>query len=83
MFQVASVPAMHPFPVAGGGTIWEAIDVFFQSGFNDHLDNNKSKSYPDSILKMWRKLNQEKAETYPLDDLVHANMTLANLMEKG
>jgi hypothetical protein len=69
-----------PFPVASGDTIWQAVDVFFQSGFNNHLDNGKSKQCLNSILDMWHHLNREKAESYPLNDLIFANITLANLI---
>lgn len=70
------------FPVAGAATIEQAARLFFESGFNAHLTNGKSRKYPDDILRMWRVLNRIKAEEYPLEDLVPARMRLKELVER-
>lgn len=69
------------FPAAGAGTIWQALRLFFESDFNDHLSNDKSLAYRGSILEQWAKLHEAAAEIYPEDDLVGARMTLGKLME--
>lgn len=67
------------FPIAGPDTIQQAVDAFFQSGFNNHLIQLKSKKYPANILKMWRELKGKKI--YPLDDLTSANKTLQQVIK--
>jgi PRTRC genetic system protein B len=69
-----------PFPPATTKTIWQAVNLFFESGFNNHLDNGKSKKYPDSILRMWRVLHRAKATSYPEDDLLPAHKTLKEIL---
>ncbi len=59
------------FPVAGLSTIWQAVEVFFESGFNDHLSNGKSRKHGGSVLAMWRELHQAKAKKYPVKDLIY------------
>ena len=68
------------FPVCGSATIWSAAAAFFESGFSNHLDNGKSKSAPGSILPLWRELHRAKAATYPVEDLVAASITLAEVI---
>jgi len=72
-----------PFPQASAKTIWQAVDVFFSSGFNNHLANGKSqdKKHKENILTRWRELHEAGAESYPLEDLVSAGRTLSRLME--
>ncbi len=69
-----------PFPKAAPGTIWQAVDVFFESKFNRDLSNGKSKAYPKCILDQWQALNEAGADTYPLDDLVKTDLTLGRLL---
>lgn len=69
------------FPVASADTILQAVEVFFGSGFNDDLSNNKSLAHRGSVLEQWRELNRARATTYPLDDLVKSNLTLAGLLK--
>lgn len=69
-----------PFPQASTTTIWRAVAAFFESGFNDHLSNGKSKKYPDGILRMWQVLDRAKATSYPEYDLVPANKTVEELL---
>lgn len=68
------------FPVAGAGTIWAAVSLFFESRFNDHLSNGKSQRHPDCILEMWYEIAD--SEAYPVDDLVKAKSNLGGLMEQ-
>lgn len=72
-----------PFPVASSKTIWQAATVFFESGFNADLGQNKSRKYDKNILRMWRVLNRARATEYPLDDLVRSGLTLNHLLEEG
>ena len=72
-----------PFPEAGVATVWAAVNLFFESEFNDHLSNGKSQAHPRSVLALWRKLARAGAETYPLDDLVFARKILKQVMEAG
>jgi PRTRC genetic system protein B len=69
------------FPEAGAATIRAAVEAFFESGFNNHLDNGKSKAHPDGILKVWKELHAAKAEAYPVADLVLAGKTLKGVIE--
>lgn len=55
------------------------IDSFFRSFFNlDRLNNNCSKKFPSSILKLWESL--EGKRKYPLDDLIEHG-TVKDLIE--
>lgn len=68
------------FPDAGAATIRAAAEAFFESGFNNHLDNGKSKKHPDGILALWKELHTAKAEVYPVGDMVAAGVTLKGMM---
>lgn len=68
------------FPQPGRDTIWEAVEVFFTSGFNSHLADNKSQAHK-TILNVWRTLDAQGAETYPLTDLVPAHRTLGQVID--
>jgi PRTRC genetic system protein B len=65
-----------PFPVASAETMGQAVKVFFESGFNNHLDNNKSLKYPKSVLTQWQKLHHNKTAIYPVDDLVEIEVPI-------
>lgn len=68
------------FPDAGAATIRAAVEAFFESGFNNHLDNGKSKKYPASVLHLWRELAKDKEQPYPVGDLVAAGVTVKQMM---
>lgn len=68
-------------PQAAAKSMAAAVSGIMESEFNNHLDNRKSKKYPGGILRMWRVLHRAKAETYPLNDLVEAGLTVGTLME--
>ncbi|MEM7348697.1 MAG: hypothetical protein AAF485_31085 [Chloroflexota bacterium] len=70
-----------PFPRAEIGTIWQAIEVFFRSRFNQDLGQKKSRAYPDDILERWLALKNQQATTYPLDDLMPTGLTLKELID--
>jgi hypothetical protein len=70
-----------PFPGAGPGTIWQAVEVFFTSRFNQDLANGKSKAHPENVLEQWRALHQAQAAVYPPDDLVQTNLTIGRLID--
>lgn len=70
-----------PFPKAGPATIWQAVEVFFGSKFNQDLSNGKSRAYPDNVLNQWRALHLAGADSYPLDDLAPTNFTLRRLLD--
>ena len=67
------------FPHARINTIGQAIEAFFQSGFNNHLSQDKSQKHPDNILKMWEAL--KGVSEYPLDDLVPAQKAIKKIVE--
>jgi PRTRC genetic system protein B len=69
-----------PFPEASTGTIWQAIGLFFESGFNNHLANGKSQKYGNNILRMWRVLDRAKAVKYPEADLIATHRTVRSLL---
>lgn len=70
-----------PFPKASPATIWQAVEVFFGSKFNQDLSNGKSRAYPDNVLNQWRALHLAGADSYPLDDLAPTNFTLRRLLD--
>lgn len=71
-------------PIARPDTMQEAFDVYLQgSYFNNHVQDGKSKAYPQSIVRQWQALAEAEASTYPLDDLVAAQRTLHWLCTGG
>lgn len=66
------------FPVAGAGTIWSAVSLFFESRFNNHLSNGKSLSHPECVLELWHEIAD--SEVYPVKDLVKVKSNLGGLM---
>jgi PRTRC genetic system protein B len=70
------------FPAAAAGTIRQALGLFFESDFNDHLSNGKSKRYPRSVLPLWRELSAAGAEAWPEGDLESAGTTLGKVAGK-
>lgn len=68
------------FPVAASDTMGAAVEAFFGSEFNGHLDNGKSQKHKKTILDMWRELHEGKARKYPVRDLVAAHVTLGQVI---
>lgn len=71
-----------PFPAASAATIWQSVEMFFGSTFNNHLAGGKSYKHSDNILDMWRELNRAGAGEYPAGDLVDAWITLREVASK-
>lgn len=65
------------FPAASTETIWNALRLFFESDFNNHLSNGKSKAHPGNLLRAWDAL--AGAEDWPVEDLVSAGVTLGRV----
>lgn len=66
------------FPPCSGTSIYRAVDAFFESNFNDHITDGKSRAGTD-VLAIWQALHEAGAEEYPLDDLVATRLTLKDL----
>lgn len=69
------------FPQASAETIWAALRLFFESDFNNHLSNGKSKAHQGNILRAWEAL--AGAETWPIEDLVSVGVTLGRAKGGG
>lgn len=65
--------------VANNTTIDTMLTRFFESMFAAHLDNTRSRSNPGSVISFWETIANEKS--YPLSDLVPANLRLIELLE--
>lgn len=65
------------FPAAAADTIWPALRLFFESDFNNHLSDGKSRKHPAGVLEMWREL---AGGPWPEDDLIGAEVTLGEVM---
>lgn len=71
--------------VAAAGTMDRMFDLYLHGSlFNAHVQDGKSKKYPQSILARWKTLARRNARAdYPLDDLVAAQHTLHWLCSGG
>ena len=74
-------PNGTPFPCAGGATIWQAADIFFDSRFGRRLSGEKSRAYPDNVLNQWRTLSHQGDTFYPLEDLVETSLNLGRVID--
>lgn len=69
-------------PVAAAETMEAALGCFMGSNFSMHVDNEKSRKYPATVVALWKELKPETP--YPLDDLVPAGRyTLGWLLAGG
>ncbi len=85
----APFPNVHPdgricggnadFPVCTARTIHSALEVFFESKFNTHLIDGKSRKHRDNVLAMWQDVAASGAETYPIDDLIVAYYSMEQI----
>lgn len=66
------------FPVASARTIREALGLFFESLFNEHLAGGRSRKHQDNVLVLWEELSGRA--DFPMGDLVKSGKTLADLM---
>jgi PRTRC genetic system protein B len=64
------------------GNLEAALGCFLGSEFSMHVDNEKSKRFPSSVVGMWKELTGKDAP-YPLDDLVPTTRTLGWLLAGG
>lgn len=66
-------------PQAAPSTMLPALELFLTgSRFNEHLANGKSQQWPGNILAAYPHL--DPAQSYPLDDLVSAGITLERVL---
>jgi PRTRC genetic system protein B len=73
--------ADRPQPATPAG-LEAALATFFGSQFSLHVDNQKSKKYPATVVALWKELDAETP--YPLDDLVAVSgATLGWLLAGG
>lgn len=64
-------------PEATTKTIGQVAKLFLEeSEFNLHVANGKSLAYPSSVVAQWQQIEANKAESYPLDDLMPAECSL-------
>lgn len=75
-----------PFPntYANGSICWGNVaergqDAFVESYFNAHVQDGKSRTYPNSIVALWETLG----DAYPLDDLVPTGLSVEWLCAGG
>lgn len=71
-----------PRPGAAAATMQRVLDLFLtDSYFNAHLQDGKSVGFPSSVVARWQQLLDDAAETYPLDDLMPADVQLGWVLE--
>lgn len=58
------------------------LNRFFDSGFNLHIGNQRSRRHSGNVIDMWAELSRKKTKTYPLDDLVCCSIKLSELVER-
>ena len=58
------------------------LNRFFDSGFNLHVGNQRSRQYAGNVIDMWAALRRKKAKGYPLDDLIACSMKLSEVVEQ-
>lgn len=58
------------------------LNRFFDSGFNLHISNQRSRRYAGNVIDMWSELRKKQAKGYPLDDLIACSMKLSEVVEK-
>lgn len=73
----------HP-DTASPASVAPTLKLFLEeSAFNQHLANGKSNAYPNSVIAHWSALDEAQVATYPLDDLMPANLNLGWLIAGG
>ena len=71
-------PGDVTLPVAAADTLETALDALFAARFHTHLLNQRCRRYPDDIRRLLADL--DGAAAFPLDELLPAGCTLANLL---
>lgn len=74
--------ADKPPSATSPAAIETALGCFLNSEFSLHVDNQKSRKYPNSVVSLWKDLTGRELP-YPLDDLVETRHTLAWLLAGG
>lgn len=69
-------PAVHPKNARA------ALDLFLESGFNNHIAGNRSTKHGKNVNAMLTELSERKARNYPLDDLVGMSSTVQQVVER-
>ena len=74
-----SCPGSNVYP----DLIEDIPDSFLRSFFSHAVSSSgRSKKYPNKITELWKKLDKEKKETYPMSDLVYAHVLVGDLMRR-
>lgn len=77
----------HKVPKATAANIGRTWDAFFGTAFNDHISNNKCKSYSGNVLELLRKLSAENTTVFPQRELIGEYATveacLQNTLQQG
>lgn len=69
-------------PQCSPTAIMQAWKLFWNSPFNNHLVQGKSKSHPQNVRSHLQKLHYNNSKKYPLRDLVpRSNKTIASAIE--
>ena len=63
-----------PFPTCSIKSIMPAFSLFIESKFNRHLVNQKCRSFPKNIIKLWKTLDGQ--EQFPLSELIPSTANL-------
>ena len=69
------------FPECSPRTIHTALALFFASEFNWHIGAGRSRSQPEALLELWRRLDGRPR--FPLADLVRDDRTLDEVIAAG
>lgn len=70
-------------PLCSPQGIVEAWQMFWNSPFNDHVVDNKSKSYPNDVREHLCLLHERQSKRYPTQDLVtFSNKTVTSAVEQ-
>ncbi len=60
----------HKVPKATAASIGRAWEMFFGTGFNDHISNNKCKSFSGTVLELLRQLSAKNTTVFPQRELI-------------
>ncbi len=74
-----SCPGSNRYP----DLIEDIPDSFFQSFFTRAINTEyRSKKHPSDVTKLWKELDKEKKETFPVSDLQYAHLQVGDLMRR-
>jgi PRTRC genetic system protein B len=72
-------PGDVPFPTCSAETIYDALALFLEgSRFNRHLSQNRCRSFPDDVYRLWRALDGKAR--FPLVQLLPLYKQLSALL---